>query len=332
LPRRRRCHSPATLASGGRCLLHGPGADVSDSPTSPDQELKGEAEALTQQLETGGEARLAAMGELKGSAWRMSLEPLGCRVVQLALKVADQTNRASLVSELHGHVMEAMESPHANYVVQQVVELMPTPMISFVAEEMAGAGCRAARHRYGCRIVCRLLEHSATKDSTAAFIDEVLTEASELSRHVFGHHVVQAALEHGLPRQRRRIAAALLGELARNARNRNASYVIETALVHCCPEDRNALATEIRSGYGGIVQLAQSQFGRHVVKALLRLPGEDSRAALRDILAASAELSESKHGRRLLEELPRLSGCAAALAMQAMAADHGRPRDLAEGG
>jgi len=254
---------------------------------------------------------LAAVAALCGNVWRFSTEPLGCRVVQLALKVSDQPGRAALAEELKGHVLEAMDSPHANYVVQQVVELMPTPQIGFVACELTGAGCRAARHRYGCRIVCRLLEHSDRKDgSTAELVDEILREANELSRHIFAHHVVQAALEHGLPRHREQIAAALIGDLPRNARNRNASYVIETALLHCSPSDRSAIALELRGGIGGVANLAQSQFGRHVVKALLRLPGEDSRAALEEVLAASEELSESKHGKRLLEELPRICICA----------------------
>jgi len=255
------------------------------------------------QLEAGGQAQLAAMASLRGCVWRLALEPLGCRAVQLALQVADQTNRDFLLAELQGHVREAVVSPHANYVVQQVVEVMPTPLVAFVAEELTGAAGRAARHRYGCRILCRLLEHTIATEATATLVDELLAETAELSRHRFGHHVVESALEHGLPEQRKRIALALVGDLQRHARNRNASYVVEAALGHCGPDEREALATGLLNGPGGLAALAQSQFGYHVVRAVLRHPGGGSDAALRQLQRATEELRGSRYGQKLLESL-----------------------------
>lgn len=259
--------------------------------------------ALLARLQAGGEERKAAMAALRGQVRRLALEPFGCRLVQQALQVADQRGRLALVAELRGHVREAMDSPHGNYVVQEVVKVMPTTLVSFVAKELASAGAHAARHRYGCRIVCRLLEHTAADEATAALVDEILADAADLSRHVFGHHVIKSALEHGLDRQRLRIARALMPELMRNARNRNSSYVIEAALTHCPLEGQQAIAAELLRSPSEIAALAHSQFGHHVMRALLRLPGEESATAMHFMQKAAAQLAASKHGRRLLEDL-----------------------------
>jgi len=266
---------------------------------------KPEELVLLTQLEAGGEDQLAAVSELRGSAARLALEPLGCRLVQLALQVCDQHSRASLVAEFHGHVCEMMESPHGNYVLQMVVEVMPTALVRFVALELAGRGPSTSRHRCGCRIICRLLEHTAFDGPTVDLVDEILQEVKELSRHVFGHHVIKSILEHGLPRQRVEIARLLRGDLQRLARNRNSSYVLEAVLTHCPAEGQQLVCNALFQFPDGIITLACSQFGHHLIRALVKMPGETSETTLCLLAGASQRLAASKHGRRLLEELHR---------------------------
>jgi hypothetical protein len=234
---------------------------------------------------------------------RLSFEPQGCRAVQAALLQVGGAEAAELVSELHGHVREAMESPHANYVVQKVVEALPASLSGFVAEELCGAGVHAARHKFGCRVVCRLLEHTAHGAGTAALLDEILVEAGKLSRHTFGHHVVQSVLEHGQPWHRRAVLDALRGDLPRCSRNRNSSYVVEKALTHCDADDRAAMAGELLTSFDDVLQLAQCQFGNNVVKTLAMLPDDCAEVVLGVVRSSAATLRESKYGKRLLEDL-----------------------------
>jgi len=223
--------------------------------------------------------------------------------VQLALQVADRKSSAELAEELRGHVGEAIRSPHANYVIQKVIEVLPMAQANFIAEELCGIGVEVARHRYGCRILCRLLEHCATDTGPIKLIDEVLAGVGGLCRHSFGHYVIQSILEHGTPEQRHTIAAALRSEFARSVQNRNACYVIENALSYCSTEDRQALIEGLLSGSSGrLAALAQHQFGSHVVRALLRMPGEGSQLAMGQLRVAAAQLHGTKYGRRLLED------------------------------
>jgi len=262
--------------------------------------------ALLQQLEAGQEEQLAAVSAMRGFAFRLSLEPLGCRLVQLAIQLCDQTNRAEFISEFHGHVREMLESPHGNYVIQRIVENMPTALVRFVALELIGGGTSAARHRYGCRIICRLLEHTAVDGPTVDLVDELLLEVRELSRHVFGHHVIKSVVEHGSSRQRVDVVRGLCGDITRHARNRHACYVLEAVLTHCPAEGQRLICDELLRRPDEVVLLAQSQFGHHVVRALIRLPSEASQTALHRLLEASGRLASSRHGRKMLEEL-RLS-------------------------
>lgn len=263
----------------------------------------GRCEQLMEDLEAGGKARTTAVAALRGSVVPLAFDSAGCRTVQLGLQVADRRVATELAAELRGNVCEAIRSPHANYVIQKVIEVLPMAQATFIADELRGMGVEVARHRYGCRILCRLLEHSATDAGPMAVFNEVLQSVGGLCRHSFGHYVIQSILEHGTPEQRHQIAVALRGELARSVQNRNACYVIENALSYCSADDRQALVEGLLDGGPSrLSALAQHQFGSHVVRALLRLTGETSQLTLAQLRTVAAQLQMTKYGRRLLED------------------------------
>lgn len=269
-------------------------------------------ELLIADFEAGGEARCEAAASLLGSIRQLSHEPQGCRAVQALLQYAGGSQVAEAVAELRGHVREAIESPHANYVIQKVVEALPVALSGFVALELRGSGGEMARHKFGCRVACRLLEHAALSPETAALVDEMLEDAGKLSRHTFGHHVVQCILEHGQAAQRRRVVDALRGELMRCSCNRNSSYVVEKALTYASADDRVAMAAELLSSVEGAVILARCQFGSFVARALARLPDEHyGELAFGIIRSEAALVRETKYGQRLLEDLGLQSECSA---------------------
>lgn len=302
--RRRRRYKQAVAPIAGP---HG--EDTEQSKTqSFSSSLKDQCSSLTTQLEGDHESQLLAASRLRGIVWTFAQDEHGCRVIQLAL--GKQRSIAEIVTaELHGHVIEALGSPHANFVIQRLVEVMPTARSSFVAKELTGYAGDVARHCYGCRILIRLAEHAVTEDETIALLDELLNEVADLARHIYGHHVIQAVLEHGSPVHKRFIANALMetsahGETAlRFALHRNGSRVLESVLVHCSPEDQFALCNSLLSYDEGIVQLAQSSFGCYVLMAVVRQSGECSqtRNARNLIQSVADELGKSKHGKRLLE-------------------------------
>mmetsp|Transcript_70539 Transcript_70539/g.130014 ORF Transcript_70539/g.130014 Transcript_70539/m.130014 type:complete len:695 (+) Transcript_70539:82-2166(+) len=276
-------------------------AHAAASPTEMSKDLW--AVQCMEQLDSGNdEQQCTALAALRGRVLELSFQPQGCRVIQLALQVASLSEVDDLLNELQGQVRAAVESPHANHVVQKVVEVLPSAKTAFVPEELLGVAVLTASHRYGCRIVCRIVEHPGS-DQRIALIAELLGQTQELCRSVYGHHVIGSILEHGTWEQRKTIAAAVLSAgVVKYAKNRHASYVVEKALELADQEDRELLMAELLRDPETLPMLAESQFGHHVVKALIRNAGGYSQTALSYLAYATQRLEVTKFGKRLLEE------------------------------
>eukprot|EP00408_Alexandrium_pacificum_P051918 CAMPEP_0171263124 /NCGR_PEP_ID=MMETSP0790-20130122/56930_1 /TAXON_ID=2925 /ORGANISM="Alexandrium catenella, Strain OF101" /LENGTH=481 /DNA_ID=CAMNT_0011731717 /DNA_START=28 /DNA_END=1473 /DNA_ORIENTATION=+ len=259
--------------------------------------------ALTEALEAGGEERMAALSAMRGSVARLAFEREGCRCVQASIHSADLAASEPLVGELRGRALDAVYSQYANYVIQAVITDLPTAMSSFVVGELLGSGVAVARHRFGCRILCRLIEHSSGGEDLVVLVEELLAEAGSLCRHPFAHYVVETMLEH-LPECRQRIVQALRADLWVNACHRSGSHVVEAALAYGAEADRRALALQLLgSGRDSTVSLAQSPYGSFVLKALLKVPGKLSEDALAHLLEAAAWVEGTRCGQRLLEDV-----------------------------
>jgi hypothetical protein len=267
---------------------------------------------VSKQLEKGGDAQLQAILRLRGWIWYLSADEDGCFLVQNALKAAPRRLQEEMAVELYGHVRDAINSPHANFVIQVLVEILPVPSTAFIAHELAGLATWVARHQYGCRILIRLLEHSTSQDSTIALVNELLPHSQALMKHKFGHYVVRAVLEHGLTEQRRHVAAAMHGhgcdwdEVLKNATNRNASTVFEAALAFCSRDDQQCFCECLLDRPASVLELARSEFGCFVLKALLGCsgcPDKHVKEALKTIQEAKTELQARKPGKMVLKHI-----------------------------
>ena len=127
------------------------------------------------------------MEVLRGQVLGHSMDAHGCRLVQRALALADDAGRVEIAQELRGHICEVLESPHGNYVLQRIIELMRPSVVSFVLGELTACMTpqELAKHRYGCRILERIIEHFPPR-LLATSVDALLADAWDLCRHVYG--------------------------------------------------------------------------------------------------------------------------------------------------
>lgn len=195
---------------------------------------------------------------------------------------------------------------------KKIVQVLPPSHVSFIVKELIGAGRETARHSYGCRVLCRLLEHHSCAEhidgEAAILIDEVVEDAAELCRHAFGHHVIQSIVEHGTSQHRESIIAVLSRDMFQLAGHRSASYVVEKALVFGGPSAQQFMALELMGNADHLLSLAESQFGCRVVAAVLRISsGGVSQMAQVLLKSAEERLQMSKYGRRTLEDVKRCS-------------------------
>lgn len=177
---------------------------------------------------------------------------------------------------------------------------MPPPLAAFVVEELTNVAVQTALHCFGCRVICRLLEH-CPHEQTQPLVDELLREGKALCMDTFGNHVVRTILEHGTPRQRGAVAQILLADPLGYASQRNASCVVEKALSCCGEEDSAALAQALVRDAGAVAELACGRYGSYVVLAVLGHPSVAANEARVLLGLVSPKLQESKFGRRVLQ-------------------------------
>jgi len=259
---------------------------------------------LAHDLEVGGSARRAALEGISGHVRALSFDSAGCHVVQQAMKVSGADVATGLAKELEGSGKDAAYSPYANYVLQRIVEALPHSSTSFVAEELLGVAANVSQHRFGCRILCRLFEHCAKSIAALSIADELMTDILALSRHEYGHYVLQALVEHGSAGHRRAIAQAFVGDLAFHVEDGSTSYVLESIFMHCAEhEQRELLVALLRGGPHVLDAFTCKVAGIRVLRALVKSQGAQNPQLLTKLLALAPQIRACSQGHRLLQEM-----------------------------
>jgi len=256
-----------------------------------------EMDSLKLQLEQGNvEAQKRAIDRIFECALGLAFDRQGCRLVQSAIENKNANDFHKVVAGLQGHVWRAMQCRHANHVLQKIIVVLPPTRTNFIAKELLNAPGEAARHEFGCRIICRLMEHADSQTNTRVLIDEILKDALELSEHPFGHLVLRSILEHGMLEQRALIACALQGRVTELAMHQHGSFIVQQLLEVCDEKTRTGLANELLQNPETVTILAHHRFGKHVAKQLRHVPGAS------EIAIKLPQKQTNKQGRRFLKK------------------------------
>lgn len=315
---RRSAQSSAAIP--GQTLVAERVAAAKKPSKDPLDSLGERADGWKEKLEAGGEQRQEALEFLRGQVWCLAQEPEGSRVVQLAFQDNTPTEQ-ELVHELEHHVREAVSSPHANHVLQKAIEVFSDDTVDFIFRELEGLGYSVACHRYGCRIMVRLMNYFPEIPSVQKLFDDALVKATDLCRHAFGRHVAEIILDKGTDDQRLKVEEALRMSLMENATDRHASYVIEKVFKESqtsTEEVRREFADALLgNGMNNVKDLVQSPFGFYVLKTMLeKLPETDRRPVLDHLegLKTGGQAKDTTLVTRLLEDLRPGTTSAAATA------------------
>jgi hypothetical protein len=259
------------------------------------------ASRMIEQLQTGGNAQRSAVASFERLAFTSKITS---RAAQIILQQTSMTDAAAFATGLQGQVRSAVQSKHANHVVQKITEVMPVARASFIVDELRGFGQEVARHCFGCRVLCRILEHLSPNDSsTIELVEEVFTDLDDLLSHSFGSFVVRHLLEFGLPNHRHRVVDALRKDLSALAKHKFGSHVVEAALRHASPDDQKVLVGQLLANKEQLMVLAANQFGRHVMRALLEMPGNLKKDAVKALRPNEGQLKSSRYGKSVLQAL-----------------------------
>lgn len=142
-------------------------------------------------------------------------------------------------------------------------------------------------------------------------IQEVLGSVASLAQDQFGNYVIQHILEHGAPRYKEAVIAALVGDVVHLSRHKFASNVVEKSLHYCTSGDRDRMIERILGGEEAsepLQQLTTDQFANYVVQRLLETSDERQRAPLLARLRASLpHIKKFTYGKHIVALLEKLS-------------------------
>eukprot|EP00930_Biecheleria_cincta_P054783 TRINITY_DN4118_c0_g1_i1.p1 TRINITY_DN4118_c0_g1~~TRINITY_DN4118_c0_g1_i1.p1 ORF type:complete len:454 (-),score=135.00 TRINITY_DN4118_c0_g1_i1:92-1453(-) len=292
---------PGQVASDEPGSTHGFEASLQPAKDACEVLLDIEKDTLISRLEAE-DTREASLELLLKELLPMALNKDGCRVVQKALDVADSTQRSKLLAAIQPHVVSLYQSPHGNYVITKVIQQLPAANLGGIVSELEKQGFEeVAKHRFGCRVLERLIEHCEEKD-LIRLIEVVKAQAAVLSRHQYANFVVQHLFEHS-PSQRSALLSSFLKEVPQLAMHRHASHVVQRALSYSEKEDQHALIQTMLKAEGEttLEKVAVGRYGNYVVEQLaetLLFKG----AVCQRIEAAKDELGHSELGARVLQK------------------------------
>jgi hypothetical protein len=176
--------------------------------------------------------------------------------------------------------------------------------LQFIIDELIQTGRvrQAARHKYGCRVLQRVLEHCRA-EQVGSIVDELLADATMLSRHPYGSYVMAHILEQGTDAHRDIFMEMLVANAVTLGADSWACGVVLKAFLHGDSKSCVKLASALLQEQGLIVRMARSRRGHQAVKLILDLFEEGSpewanaRAQLR---GAETSLRAARYGRTIV--------------------------------
>eukprot|EP00928_Gymnodinium_smaydae_P049838 TRINITY_DN33471_c0_g1_i1.p1 TRINITY_DN33471_c0_g1~~TRINITY_DN33471_c0_g1_i1.p1 ORF type:complete len:711 (+),score=94.54 TRINITY_DN33471_c0_g1_i1:71-2203(+) len=212
---------------------------------------------------------------LVNRVWELSQESEGCWAVQRALDAAlSEEERETIANELRGHVWDALQHHHANFVLQKCISTLHPQSTQFIVDEIANCGSvsLAARSRCGCRVVQRLLEH-CSRAQTAALGEDLLMEAMSNCQHRFARYVMQCLVSHGSCQQVQRLAELLVQNISDVCLDEHACSVVIRILA---PDggsraNRELVSSAILETPGLGTQMRRSRVGSTALKLAIQV-------------------------------------------------------------
>jgi hypothetical protein len=207
--------------------------------------------------------------------WQLSQDPQGTFEVQRAIDAcSNNEQRVAMVSELRGHILEAVKCPHANHVVRKAITSLPSRALDFIVLELLGHGKAAiieiAEHRYGCRIIEGLLTYCSA-EQLGCMVEYLLAEAMPLCTHMYGNFVMQALIERPGLDTAGRLRQGIQANVLILGTNFYGSAVMKKSLQCSDAEERHRLVIAILSVQGLLAALGRYRHGKETTKLILSM-------------------------------------------------------------
>lgn len=241
---------------------------------------------------------------LSGSVLAMSRDGRGCRAVQNAIQEAENDDALeALAGELRGHVREMIRCPHGNHVMQKLILALRPASLQFIVDEILQAGVFGiARHKYGCRIVERLVENCTARQIDPV-VDALFTDFDVVSQSQYGHYVITHLLQNAEIHHRNRLREQIEKSVYALGVHAHGCAVLNVALNTGNSEERQRLAMKVSVHKEIVLQMAGTRHGHAAVKHMLPALPFEHRRDIEAVLAADTDLVTTRYGRLVVASI-----------------------------
>jgi pumilio RNA-binding family len=173
----------------------------------------------------------------------------------------------------------------------------------FVIDELRqgapGGVAQAARHRFGCRILQRLLEH-CQDSQVAPVVEDLMAEPLALASHKYGNYVMQHVLEFGRPEVVSRLTYILGQHAPHMAAGGHIGAVVDKALAKAKIEHRQFLVSALLHQPEQLAIMSCSRWGHRAVEEALNMAGTAERSrACTELFRRTDKLRSCRYGRAI---------------------------------
>jgi len=249
------------------------------------------ADDLKESLVAGPKEAQMVFEALKGRVAGLAFQPVGCRVVQAALRPSSclsQGEKNALAAEMKGCVRRAMDSNNANYVVQVIIEYLPPPTVEWVAQELIPDLMTVACSQRGCRVVQRFREFFPEAHPLNI---KVMQNVKELSLSPYGSHVMEHLLAHGTEQQKTLVAGVMYANPGAMVTSCGGRDVMVKALECCNETDKHRIACGIFEMPCLVAKVMLGKGGHQLVAAAFNI---DVRPSWKQDMCDQVEAAETQ--------------------------------------
>mmetsp|Transcript_140588 Transcript_140588/g.356945 ORF Transcript_140588/g.356945 Transcript_140588/m.356945 type:complete len:518 (-) Transcript_140588:100-1653(-) len=240
------------------------------------------------------------------TVWEKSQTAQGCRQVQQMLDEAPTDEaRMAIALELRGHIWDALRSPHANYVVTKCIATLPAASLKFIVDEIpADIAPQAAKHKFGCRIIQRIVE-KCTSEMVNGLVEAILADFTAVARHPYGNYVAQNLLQNGTADQKQRIVKMVETDIRGLTSDSFGCTVVNASLSAKAPKEGQVVIARAMANEPGLLLFAACTRHGHVAasRVLDVLQGQELVNARTMLLDEVQSLRASRFGRNVADKL-----------------------------
>ncbi|KAI4596581.1 mRNA binding protein puf3 [Pestalotiopsis sp. 9143b] len=157
--------------------------------------------------------------------------------------------------------------------------------------------------QYGSRFIQDRMV-SANSDEKDNLFNEILPNALQLTKDVFGNYVIQKFFEHGSQVQKTALARVMQGSIPDLSINMYACRVVQKALEHVLVDQQAEIVAELLQTDETLRMLIENQNGNHVIqKIILQVPEMCMPQLTKYCQGEVARLSPHKFGCRVIQRM-----------------------------